>query len=461
MVSSISISESAHERYKVAMWSLASRCLGEPYNFHLVAKYMHPGLLDSNIKAAKIISACMELHKLGNSYTPQRVALDCAITTDYALKLAATDIEMTLPDAMDSFIHYHGQWAEIIISNTVESYVHQGLTSEEIQVAISKARKEMGLAARMASVDGKDEFEKKLLAAIDGIQYTYPITPYLKAMRDVVPYYEPGDYIVVAALTGQGKTYDVLNQILHNSILGIPSCYINLENTPSNVQKRIWQMHSKKVFKADLRDTDDNMQYYLNKWDEVKKMPFHSYNPGRSLEAIVSTIRQAWYEHSIKFAAIDYAQLIRINGYRGARNYELGEISGTLRALALELQIPIYVLAQLKQEVSKTNDKRGGMYDIKDCADFSQDATIVKILYRPSYFDIEKYELPGGGFEIYPEKYADHFLAKGRETGPELVKCRFDHIQGFYDAVDQPFSPYKNNYLPKLERPSNFDDIPF
>ena len=105
-------------------------------------------------------------------------------------------------------------------------------------------------------------------------KYKYPVTPYLKSMRDIVPYYEPGDFIVVAALSGQGKTYDLLNQIHHNSLNALPSCYINLEMTPENVQKRIWQMHTKKQFKWDLRGNDAEMQHYLKSWEEVK-IAFH------------------------------------------------------------------------------------------------------------------------------------------------------------------------------------------
>jgi len=431
------IEQEAQTRYEAAFEALANRCLGEPYNFHRVAPMLSPGILQSDLQSAKIVAACLLQFSKGDRYSPQSVGLMCGIHPATAVEMAMQDTEMGLADAMESFFLYHGQWAEIKIAKHAETWVMRGLSSEEIQNEYAKARKEFGLSARLTSNDGKEEFEKRLLAAIDGVQYAYPVTPYLKSMRDIVPFYEPGDYIVVAALSGQGKTYDALNQIYHNSLNRVPSCYINLEMTPANVQKRIWQMHSKEMFRPDLGGSDAQMQHYLKSWDEVKKMPFVSYNPGRSIEAIVSTIRQDFYERGIQFAAVDYAQKTVSMAYRGARNYELSEISSELRALALELQIPIYVLAQLKQEVAKTHDKRGGMYDIKDCADFTQDATMVQIIYRPGYFDITHYETESGGQEIYPDGYADKFIAKGREIGTGLAKCRFDHIQGFYD-VPQP-----------------------
>jgi len=461
------IREEVEIRYQTALETLSNRCLGEPYNFHRIAPMIREGMFERNIHS-KLILECMRQFQKSGTYSPQSVGMACGYdgssggnidAVGQAIKMAQTDSELTLPEAMDLFLIYHGQWVEIKIALNAEGWVFQGLTSEEIQSEYAKARKEFGLYARLTSSDGKEEFEKRLLAAIDGIQHTYPVTPYLKSMRDIVPYYCPGDYIVVAALSGQGKTYDALNQIYHNSLTGVPSCYINLEMTPEDVQERIWQMHTGQQFTQDLRGTDAEMKDYLQKWDEVKKMPFVSYNPGRSIEAIVSTIRQDWHERGIQFACVDYAQKMKVEGYRGARNYELGEVSGALRALALELQIPIYVLAQLKQEVAKTGDKRGGMYDIKDCADFTQDATMVQILYRPGYFDITHYETASGGHEMYPEGYADKFIAKGRKIGTNLARCRFDHIRGFYDEPEPTQFPSTTETFNPLNVPITRPDL--
>lgn len=457
------ISEEVQSRYEIAFETLACRCVGEPYNFHRIAPMLLPGLLNSDLQNAKIITACLAQFSKSSSYTPQSIALACGLTPSDVIEMGMQDAEMTLPDAMDSFLLYHGQWAEMRLAKFTESWVLKGLSSEEIQSEQVKARKDFGLSAKLEGNDGKAGFESRLIAAIDGIQYTHPVTPYLKSMRDIVPFYAPGDYIIVGALSGQGKTYDVLNQIYHNSLGGVPSCYINLEMTPEDVQERIWQMHTNQQFKADLRGSDSEMQRYLRAWDEVKKMPFRSYNPGRTIESIVSTIRQDYYERGIQFAAVDYAQKMTSTTYRGARNYELSEISSELRALALELQIPIYVPAQLKQEVSKTHDKRGGMYDIKDCADFTQDATMVQILYRPGYFDIKHYETASGGQEIYPEGYADKFIAKGRKIGTSLAACRFDHIRGFYDVPDATQFPAVEFNPAAVTRATrmNDEDIPF
>ena len=111
----------------------------------------------------------------------------------------------------------------------------------------------------------------------------------------------------------------------------------------------------------------------------------------------------------------------------------------------------------MKQEVDKKPGKRGGMYDVKDSADFTQDATMVQIIYRPEALDVHN-DQDGNP---YPDGYADFFVAKGREVGMGFVEARFDKVKGFYDKDEyaQTQFPIKETFTP--QRPSATDDIPF
>jgi hypothetical protein len=453
----LTIEQEIQQRHDTAMQTLACRCLGEPYNFHRIASMLSPGMMQGDSAWSAIIRECLSQYTAKDSYTPQSIALACRIANSQAIEYAKKDSEMSLPDAMEAYTLYHGQWAEVRISELTKGYVLRGMTTEEIQVEQAKARREFGLTGRLNTSDGRDEFEAELLAALEGKQFTFPVTPCLSGMEKFVNFYEPGDYIVIAALSRIGKSYYALNQVYHNAVRGVPSCVINLEMTPKHVQKRIWQMHADIKFSRDMRGPDTQTMNALKAWDEVKKMPFRSYNPGPTLPAVLSTIRQDYHERGIQFAVVDYAQLMNIPGYRGGRNYELGEISAAFRALALELQIPIMVLAQLKQEVEQRGDKKGGLFDIKDCANFSQDATMVQVLYRPDVYDIAT---DANGIP-YPEGYAEVFIAKGREVGHGLVEARFNPVKGFNNPEQWPQTqfPIKETFTP--QRPSATDDIPF
>lgn len=427
------------EQYDRSLETLAARCLGEPYNFYRIDVDVCSPMLGETFHG-KIVAACQAQFRKESRYSAHSVAAQVNTTIETLTSLAQKDAELDLPTAFDFFRTIWGQFVEVQIADFVSGWVMQGKSSEEIQVLSSNMRREKGATARATGSDGIAEFEAKLFAALDGKKFEYPVKPHLAKMRKLIQDYAPGDYIVVAALSGVGKSYYGLNTMAYNVLNGVPSCYVNLEMSPADVQKRLWQMASGEHFRRDLVTNNDEVTMArLAAWERVKKNGIVSRNPGRSLAAVLSTIRYEWNERGIQFAVIDYAQLLNIPGYRGARNYELGEVSAELRALALELNIPIMVMAQLKQEVVKYANRRGGLYDIKDCANFAQDATFVHVLHRPNV------HLDADEVSDHADDYADVTTVKGRETGTARAECRFDPINGFGDASDnffaKPFSP--------------------
>lgn len=444
------------QQYDRALDTLACRCIGEPYNFYRVCADILAPMLGDTFHG-KVIATCKDLLQSDGRYTAHTVAGKMNLPTETITALGQKDSEIDLPLALEFFRDIYGQFIEIQIADFVTGWVMQGKTSEEIQILSANYRSEKGVRARQAGSDGVADFEAKLFAALDGKVYEHPIKPHLAKMRELTPDYPPGCYIVVAALSGVGKSYYGLNTMYHNAVHGAPSCYINLEMTPSDVQKRLWQMCAGETFRRDLRSNDDVTRARLAAWERVKEMGIKSHNPGRSLHSILSTIRYEWNERGIQFALVDYAQLVNIPGYRGARNYELGEVSAELRSLALELKIPVMVLAQLKQEVVKTASKRGGLYDIKDCANFAQDAEFVHILHRPNE------HLSEGEISEFDDDYADVTNVKGRETGRLMATCKFNHVLGFYDtepvSFQFPAAAPISTALPTGFKPT--EDIPF
>lgn len=441
------------EQYDRALETLACRCIAEPYNFYRVDADIHPAMLGDTFHGKVIAAAQLQFRQDGR-YTAHTVAAYLKLQTETLTAMGQQDAEMDLPVAFEFFRGIYGQFIEVQIADYVSGWVMQGKTSEEIQVLAENFRRERGAKARQTGSDGIAEFEQQLFAALEGKVYEYPVKPHLAKMRELTPDYPPGCYIVVAALSGIGKSYYGLNTMYYNAMQGVPSCYINLEMTPASVQKRLWQMNAGEFFRRDMTCSDLQTRDRLDKWEQVKKMGIKSHNPGRSLPAILSTIRHEWNDRGIQFALIDYAQLVNIPGYRGTRNYELGEVSAEFRALALELKIPVMVLAQLKQEVVKTASKRGGLYDIKDCANFAQDAEFVHILHRPNE------HLNEGEVSEFADDYADITNVKGRETGRLMATCKFSPVQGFYDDVATQF-PTSNALPASVINNRNETDIPF
>lgn len=87
-------------------------------------------------------------------------------------------------------------------------------------------------------------------------------------------------------------------------------------------------------------------------------------------------------KHGTKLIVVDYLQLMHgvSKAARDNRQQEIAEISGTLKAVAKELKIPVIVLAQLKRDAE---DRKGPpkLADLRESGAIGQDADFVGLLH--------------------------------------------------------------------------------
>ena len=453
------------QQYNKALELLACRLLAEPYNAQKVVSEIVPAMVYGTF--GEVILECIKQYEEERRYSPQSVAIALKRDRTSLINWSLRDSEIDLPAAWDMFSGIYGQKVEQQIAESVAGWIRNGLGTEEIRVEGDKIRRAAGLTAKVNADDGKADFEKELIAALDGQVIDYPAKTPLKAMRGVMPYFEPGEYCIVAARTGMGKSFFGQNCIHTLCRAGIPSAYINLENKPKHMQKRLWQMETGVFFERDMSGIGPaKMREYMEAWDRVKNYPTKIFNPGRSVNQVCNAIRNEYYERGIQLAVVDYVQLMRADTKQG-RVDELGEISAELRQLALDLDIALVVFAQMNRDSEKNADKRPTLTGIRSSGDIEQDASSVLLLYRPEYY----YDNPVDELGIpYPGGYSEVIIAKGRETGNALIKCRFSPILGYYDApAEVQFSnqfPTTNYPTPDpapaiLQGARNDEDVPF
>lgn len=427
------------QKYQAALKLLCCRVLGEPYNFRSIDAIWVPAMGLVNDYFSEVITEAQKQFRNEGRYSPHSIGAATKWSVPDLLTYAQADTEIDIPAAWSMFSDAYGQWVELQIADSVRTWINEGQGTEEIKISGDKVRREKGLTSHVVNDDGKADFERDLINAIECKATVYPVRPPTSGLQQAIPFFEPGEYIVVAGRTGMGKSYFGLNANYQCALDNAPSCYLNLENTPKNVQRRLWQMHTGVKWQRTYPGIPDHqIELMMEGWDWVKnKCKVNTYTPGRSLQSVLNTIRMDYYENGCQMAVVDYLQKISEPTFKGTRVDQLAEISASLRQLASDLKIPIYALAQINRESEKSADKRPSISDIRGSGDIEQDASTILLLYRPGYYNITEDETG----DIYPEGYADIFVGKGRDTEQVKIKCRFNEVYGFHDAPQPTMFP--------------------
>lgn len=69
------------------------------------------------------------------------------------------------------------------------------------------------------------------------------------------------------------------------------------------------------------------------------------------------------------------------------RVQELSQITRSLKNLAREFKVPVIALSQLSRSVESRTTKRPILSDLRDSGSIEQDADLVLMLYRESYYN--------------------------------------------------------------------------
>ena len=104
---------------------------------------------------------------------------------------------------------------------------------------------------------------------------------------------------------------------------------------------------------------------------------------------------------------MDYVQIMTHPNHSNPVE-RIGACSGSLKALAMEMDCPVLSLAQLNREIEKRADKTPLLYDLKGSGSLEQDADAVWFIHSDKDEDGEA--IPAAG----PEEFVSIIIAKFR-----------------------------------------------
>ena len=151
--------------------------------------------------------------------------------------------------------------------------------------------------------------------------------------------------------------------------------------------------------------------------------------PDLSLQEIRAKIQKIIFEQKkIGLVIIDYLQLIQYSKLPiENRTQELSQITRGLKIIAREFQVPVITLSQLSRNVENRVSKRPILADLRESGSIEQDADLVLMLYRDSYYNSN----------IVNSKLTELIIAKHRNGPIGTVNLEFeDKYTKFTNYVD-------------------------
>lgn len=206
--------------------------------------------------------------------------------------------------------------------------------------------------------------------------------------------FQEKNLIVVAARPSVGKTALMLNHGERHALNGGVVAIFSLEMAKEELLKRkissMGKIDGHKMRNPKTYFNADDWTNYQKALATLSHMKIYIYDKsGQTVSYIRSKVRQLRrkYPNEQILVMIDYLQLIRTEERYERKDIEIGEITRSLKELAKEESVPVYLLSQLSRAVTTRQDKRPIMSDIRDSGSVEQDADVIMFLHRDDYYD--------------------------------------------------------------------------
>jgi replicative DNA helicase len=233
-----------------------------------------------------------------------------------------------------------------------------------------------------------------------------------------------GKLVTIAARPGVGKTATAISIVKGIASNGYKGVFYTLEVPKRQMLQRLLCIHdftyqlrtkgqlvncikmnqvSKRNFTEDQVDRINSYRGSISKNIEI----FDSFREVKQISSHLKMLKKR--DPSIAVACIDHLGLMRLPKNENTA-HAIGDITTSLKQLAVELSMDILLMCQLNREVEKRNNKRPVLSDLRDSGRIEEDSDTVIGLYRDIDNDSQELEL---------------ISLKNRHNGLGTTKCNF------------------------------------
>lgn len=240
------------------------------------------------------------------------------------------------------------------------------------------------------------------------------------------------DLILIGARPAMGKTSFALNIARNVAVQAKKKVvFFSLEMGKEQLAQRILsteaRVESQKMRTGEL--TDDDWQRIAQATVSLNEAELYFDDTANiTVPEMKARVRKM---RDVDCVIIDYLQLMQGTKRTDSRVQEVSEITRSLKLMAKDLKIPVITCSQL----SRSTEGRGKSHkpqlsDLRESGSIEQDADIVLMLYRESYYDEEKNETV-----VTDDNKAQVIVAKNRHGGTGEIDL---HWNGSYTMFSTP-----------------------
>ena len=263
----------------------------------------------------------------------------------------------------------------------------------------------------------------------------------ISGVDGIIGGFKGGQFVVIGARPGVGKSALATSIGMNVARKSGPVLMVSLEMEKEEIAARIVAADAElSVDRITLgKLTQAEMQVMTRSMSELSCIPLEIIGNARTPLQVRRKAIEMQHGDGLKMIIIDYIQLMRPDGKGKSRYEEITSITNDLKALAMELKVPIIGLTQFNRASEEGGQSRmPTMAEAKDSGSIEQDANIFLILHNmdkePSDFGGQDHRL----WKACHDKGAEWQklnIAKNRNGRVGLVNLCFDKPHMKYTTI--------------------------
>lgn len=240
-----------------------------------------------------------------------------------------------------------------------------------------------------------------------------------------------GRFYVIGARTGVGKSALMCSMATHAIRKGARVLYVSLEMCArENIARMIAAVSGVSLGRINNRETLSNGDFAALS-ESYALLPgenFRFSTRARTPEAVRRAALQMRAQVGLDMIVVDYLQILQPDGKTSSRVEALGQITGALKLLAMELGVPVLSAAQINR-AGVQGGSAPRLSDLRESGSIEQDADVVILLHRPD------------GEEKETKKRIEIALAKNRQGSTGSSNLIFDGaLMRFYPLEERRYA---------------------